>query len=134
VHEPDTQFQTLRGLIEGRYSLTAYCANAFVCSRSAKLRLDMLVQRLGWEFNIYEGRALLRWRLICSHCGTREPSLILAPHSEPIAQAGSHIPMGAMSVAEATQRAVAFNREATARDKALGIPPHPGGRHRRFGG
>ena len=103
---------TLREMIEGEMWLTAHCQGYQpICTHYATLKLELLVQRLGWDFDIISSRQAFRRRLICSICGARFPALIAVPHPpipEAVAQLGRSGAM--MSVEESTKRALALEQ------------------------
>ena len=71
---------TLRRLIETETGLSAHCETySPVCNHSAWLKLESIVQRFGWDFDIVDGRQQLRGRLVCSKCRARYPSLTISP-------------------------------------------------------
>jgi hypothetical protein len=133
---PEPSLSSLRGMVQNQYQLTAYCSNAFHCRHSAVLRLEMLVQRLGWDFNIVERRAELRHRLVCTHCATRIPDLIVMPYTpEPAAgTGGAHNAMDVFSVDEVIARERAFRAAVARREPEFDEPlPPKGSYRRRFG-
>ena len=83
-----------------------------ICTHYATLKVDILVQRFGWDFDIIDGRQQLRARLVCSICGTRWPGLSVSPHKAalegPVATLETKSSL--VSVEEATRRALALNK------------------------
>jgi len=59
----------------------AWCSNAVRCGHHSGLELETLADRLGWDFDTFGKRVELRYRLICSRCGARNPELIISPYS-----------------------------------------------------
>ena len=70
---------TLKQMIEYGMRLSAHCSSYDPrCGHWAELRLENLVQRFGWEFDLIDGHDLFCSQLACSRCGTRNPSLRVA--------------------------------------------------------
>lgn len=67
---------TLGAIVDGDYSLTAYCYD-MECQHSAALDVEALAKRLGRE------HGSMRWDLVpklrCTKCGGKDVGLRLAP-------------------------------------------------------
>src|SRR3569623_280311 len=50
------QIRTLRQFLESDQVIDCNCSNYWECTHSGPLRIEMAVQRLGWEFDFYAGR------------------------------------------------------------------------------
>ena len=99
------QVRTLRQFLESEQKIDCDCTNHWVCTHSGPLRLDIAVQRLGWEFDFYAGREVLGLITYCSICGKREPTFRLGWKARPSTYAGSHgAGMDPLPIADATLR------------------------------
>jgi hypothetical protein len=108
-------------------TITAYCSHYWVCSHQALLRMDVLAQRLGWQFDFFAGRELLAGRLYCSICGWYYPSFALGHAVRPRSFAGTHGAGHApISVAEAADRQL--QRQAAATEPLPWVGKRRGGR------
>lgn len=125
--------RTTRDFLEDGLTFYASCSHYFACSHSAQLDMGMLIQRLGWAFDLYAGREVLVRRLVCSVCGWRNPELRLCTVS-PKAVGAAHGSWQPMSVEESVK--AHFERRA---GEAARPDPYPDawrgkvGRVRRFG-
>ena len=97
------EIRTLRQFYESEQSIECDCSNYFVCSHTGPLRLEMAIQRLGWEFDFYVGREALAGRLYCSICGKRQPTFRLGSRMPKGGHAGTHgagaVPRSVLDVA-----------------------------------
>lgn len=84
------QVRTLREFLESDQVIDCDCSNYWVCSHTGPLKLEMAVQRLGWEFDFYAGREVLARVVYCSVCGKRAPTFRLGWKDKPSTYAGSH--------------------------------------------
>lgn len=69
--------RTLRQFLESGQTINCDCSNYWVCTHSGPLKLDLAIQRLGWEFDFYTEREALSRRVYCSICGWRNPTFRL---------------------------------------------------------
>ena len=84
------EVRTLKQFLESDQVIDCDCSNYWVCTHSGPLRLEMAVQRLGWEFDFYAVRTLLGRIVYCSICGKREPIFRLGWKDRPDTYSGSH--------------------------------------------
>jgi hypothetical protein len=84
------QVRTLREFLESDQVIDCDCSNYWVCSHTGPLRLELAIQRLGWEFDFYAGREILAARVYCSVCGKRRPTFRLGWKDRPQTYSGSH--------------------------------------------
>jgi hypothetical protein len=100
------QVRTLRQFLDSEQRIDCNCSNYWVCSHSGPLRLELAVQRLGWDFDLYAGRGLLARHVYCSQFGHYHLTFRLGGKTSPVAGfAGSHgAGMTPLNVMEATQR------------------------------
>ncbi len=100
---------TLRSYVQRGYGLTAFCSNYGKCSHSGQVRLDALIQRLGWDFDAVQGRGKIIAILYCSKCGKRHPEIRLSLIDK---SPGSYATGFAepVSVEEATRRELEFRQ------------------------
>jgi hypothetical protein len=76
------QVRTLREFLESDQVIDCDCSNYWVCSHTGPLRIELAIQRLGWEFDFYAGREILAAHVYCSVCGKRRrTSLALPPQT-----------------------------------------------------
>lgn len=66
------------------------CSNYWICSHRGPLRIELAIQRLGWEFDFYERRAELASRVYCSLCGKYHPTFRLGWKTRPGSYTGGH--------------------------------------------
>jgi hypothetical protein len=84
------QVRTLRQFLDSDQVIDCDCTNYWVCSHTGPLHLDMAIQRLGWEFDFYDGRSVLAEHVFCSICGKRRPTFRLGWKDKPKSYTGSH--------------------------------------------
>jgi hypothetical protein len=84
------EVRTLRQFLESDQVIDCDCSNYWVCTHTGPLRLEMAVQRLGWEFDFYAGREVLAAHVYCSVCGKRQPTFRLGWKERPSTYSGSH--------------------------------------------
>jgi hypothetical protein len=102
------QVRTLRQFLESEQKIDCDCSNYWVCTRSGPLKLDLAIQRLGWEFDFYAGRELLARVVYCSVCFNYGPTFRLGWEARPKTYAGSHgAGMDTLRVADAAVRELA---------------------------
>lgn len=87
---PAFEVRTLRQFLESDQVIDCDCSNYWVCSHSGPLRIEMAVQRLGWDFDFYAGRSLLASHVFCSVCGKFHPTFRLGWKERPTTYTGSH--------------------------------------------
>ena len=87
---PTFEVRTLRQFLESDQVIDCDCSNYWVCSHTGQLRLEMAVQRLGWEFDFYAGRELLAAHVFCSVCGSYDPTFRLGWKDRPATYTGAH--------------------------------------------
>lgn len=73
---------TLGKLRDGGYTITAYCLGRH-CRRSARLDLDALIVRLGYDFVVVGDPPPLVAKLRCSACGGKDLQLGLGSPNVP---------------------------------------------------
>lgn len=66
------------------------CTNYWVCSHTGPLRIELAIQRLGWDFDFYARRAELAAHAYCSACGRFRPTFRLGWKTRPATFAGTH--------------------------------------------
>ena len=100
------EVRTLRQFLDSEQKIECDCSNHWICTHSGPLRLQLAIQRLGWEFDFYTGRQVLAAVVYCSVCGKRRPTFRLGWKSSPSAGfAGSHgAGMATLKVEDASQR------------------------------
>lgn len=84
------QVRTLRQFLESDQVIDCDCSNYWECSHTGPLKIEMAIQRLGWEFDFYSGREALAARVFCSICGRRRPTFRLGWKTRPSTYAGTH--------------------------------------------
>jgi hypothetical protein len=84
------QIRTLRQFLESDQVIDCDCSNYWVCSHSGTLKIEMAIERLGWNFDFYSGREQLAARVYCSLCGWRRPTFRLGWKERPATYTGSH--------------------------------------------
>jgi hypothetical protein len=84
------EVRTLRQFLESDQVIDCDCSNYWICSHTGPLRIEMAIQRLGWEFDFYAGREALAGRVYCSICGKRRPTFRLGWKSRPETYTGTH--------------------------------------------
>ena len=84
------QVRTLREFLESDQVIDCDCSNYWICAHSGPLRLEVAIQRLGWDFDFYAGREDLARVVYCSVCGQRRPTFRLGWKDKPATYAGSH--------------------------------------------
>lgn len=84
------EVRTLRQFLESDQVIDCDCSNYWVCAHSGPLRIEAAVQRLGWDFDFYDGRLLLARVVYCSVCGKYEPTFRLGWKNRPSTYSGSH--------------------------------------------
>ena len=87
---PTFEVRTLRQFLESDQVIDCDCSNYWVCAHTGPLRLEMAIQRLGWEFDFYAGREQLAAHVYCSICGKRRPTFRLGWKERPDTYSGSH--------------------------------------------
>src|SRR3569833_3564689 len=87
---PTLQVRTLRQFLESDQVIDCDCSNYWECAHSGPLRIEMAVQRLGWEFDFYAGRAILASQVYCSVCGKYHPTFRLGWKTRPNTYTGTH--------------------------------------------
>jgi len=87
------RLNTLRDYLERGHTISAHCTRTSpVCTHWRVLDLNMLAQRLGWEFEPVRDRELLLRRLVCEKCGHRGASFIMGVLNAPTVGAAHHYP------------------------------------------
>ena len=61
---PTLQVRTLRQFLESDQVIDCDCSNYWECAHTGPLRIEMAIQRLGWEFDFYAGREALAERVL----------------------------------------------------------------------
>ena len=84
------EVRTLKQFLDSDQVIDCDCSNYWVCSHTGPLRLEMAIQRLGWEFDFYEGRVVLSRIVYCSICMKREPTFRLGWKQRPDSYSGQH--------------------------------------------
>ena len=74
---PTLQVRTLRQFLESDQVIDCDCSNYWECAHTGPLKIEMAVQRLGWEFDFYAGREVLAAHVYCSICGKYHPTFRL---------------------------------------------------------
>lgn len=98
------QVRTLRQFLESDQVIDCDCSNYWVCTHTGPLRIEMAIQRLGWEFDFYAGRETLAGHVYCSICGKRQPTFRLGWKTRPSTYTGTHgVGIAMRSVLEPTQ-------------------------------
>lgn len=87
---PTFEVRTLRQFLESDQVIDCDCSNYWVCSHTGPLRLELAVQRLGWDFDFYERRTELAAKVYCSVCGKHHPTFRLGWKTRPAAYTGTH--------------------------------------------
>lgn len=87
---PTFEVRTLRQFLESDQVIDCDCSNYWICTHTGPLRIEMAVQRLGWEFDFYSGRELLAAHVFCSVCGTYHPTFRLGWKDRPTTYTGAH--------------------------------------------
>jgi len=127
---------TLREYMESGGTITVHCTNLHPqpCIYWQKLDLRSLVQRVGWDFDIYEQQGQLRQMFVCSKCGHRGVSFTMghedAERSSGIGAGGHYVPdkSDEVSYEEALRKDIEFRRMAAERDRINGSLPWVGKR------
>lgn len=84
------QVRTLRQFLENGQVIECDCSNYWTCQHSGPLKLEMAIQRLGWEFDFYAGREALARVVYCSACSHYGPDFRLGWKQRPETYAGTH--------------------------------------------
>jgi hypothetical protein len=84
------EVRTLKQFLDSDQVIDCDCSNYWVCTHTGPFKLEMAIQRLGWEFDFYAGREILALRTYCSVCGKRQPTFRLGWKDKPATYAGSH--------------------------------------------
>lgn len=84
------EVRTLRQFLESDQVIHCDCSNHWNCSHTGPLRIEMAIQRLGWDFDFYAGRDALASRVYCSVCGKRTPTFRLSWKTRPQTYTGTH--------------------------------------------
>ena len=84
------EVRTLRQFLESDQVIDCDCSNHWVCSHTGPLRIEMVIQRLGWDFDFYQRRAELASHVYCSLCGKRQPTFRLGSRMPKGGHAGTH--------------------------------------------
>lgn len=84
------EVRTLRQFLESDQVIDCDCSNYWMCSHSGPLRIEMAVQRLGWDFDFYSGRGVLAAHVYCSVCGKFHPTFRLGWKTRPSTYTGTH--------------------------------------------
>lgn len=87
---PTFEVRTLRQFLESDQVIDCDCSNYWVCSHSGPLRIELAIQRLGWDFDFYGRRAELAEKVYCSVCGKFHPTFRLGWKTKPPAYTGTH--------------------------------------------
>ena len=87
---PTLQVRTLRQFLESDQVIDCDCSNYWECAHSGPLKIEMAVQRLGWEFDFYAGREVLAALVYCSVCGKYHPTFRLGWKTRPNTYTGTH--------------------------------------------
>ena len=87
---PTLQVRTLRQFLESDQVIDCDCSNYWECAHSGPLKIEMAVQRLGWEFDFYAGREVLSAHVYCSVCGKYHPTFRLGWKTRPSTYTGTH--------------------------------------------
>lgn len=108
---------SLKFMLHAGGTLRAFCSNAQACLHNADLPIDMLIARLGVDFDIVAQRYEIRRRLICTRCATRFPTFIIGTGQvKPITQASGLHPMTGMNMDETIEAHRRFRAEVRARE------------------
>jgi hypothetical protein len=84
------EVRTLRQFLESDQVIDCDCSNYWVCSHTGPLRIELAVQRLGWDFDFYARRAELAAHVYCSACGRYHPTFRLGWRTRPTTYTGAH--------------------------------------------
>lgn len=84
------EVRTLRQFLESDQVIDCDCSNYWVCNHTGPLKLEMAIQRLGWDFDFYTGRPVLSHIVYCSVCLKREPTFRLGWKDRPDTYSGQH--------------------------------------------
>lgn len=84
------EVRTLKQFLDSNQVIDCDCSNHRICTHSGPLKLEMAIQRLGWEFDFYAGREALSRILYCSVCGKRAPTFRLGWKDRPATYTGTH--------------------------------------------
>jgi hypothetical protein len=93
-----TTISTIQDLIDNQMRVSVHC-NAYDCRHSAKLDLQALGERLGFDFVTIGDPQPLVAKLRCSKCGGKDLGLILSPGS---GYSGPSFPVAEPPVAKAS--------------------------------
>ena len=87
---PTLQVRTLRQFLDSDQVIDCDCSNYWECAHTGPLKIEMAVQRLGWEFDFYAGREVLAAHVYCSICGKYHPTFRLGWKTRPNTYTGTH--------------------------------------------
>ena len=87
---PTHEVWTLRQFLESDQVIDCDCSNYWVCAHTGPLRIDLAIQRLGWDFDFYDRREELSAHVFCSVCGRHRPTFRLGWKTRPHTYAGTH--------------------------------------------
>jgi hypothetical protein len=87
---PTFEVRTLRQFLESDQVIDCDCSNYWVCSHTGPLRIELAVQRLGWDFDFYARRTELAAHVYCSACGRYHPTFRLGWKTRPATYNGTH--------------------------------------------
>lgn len=87
---PTFEVRTLRQFLESDQVIDCDCSNYWVCSHTGPLRIELAVQRLGWDFDFYARRTELAAHVYCSACGRYHPTFRLGWKTRPATYTGTH--------------------------------------------
>ena len=84
------EVRTLRQFLESDQVIDCDCSNYWACSHTGPLRIELAIQRLGWDFDFYARRADLAAHVYCSACGRYHPTFRLGWKTRPATYTGAH--------------------------------------------
>lgn len=87
---PTFEVRTLRQFLESDQVIECDCSNYWVCSHTGPLKIELAVQRLGWDFDFYARRVELAARVYCSACGRYHPTFRLGWKTRPATYTGAY--------------------------------------------
>jgi len=87
---PTFEVRTLRQFLESDQVIDCDCSNYWVCSHTGALKIELAIQRLGWDFDFYARRPELAAHVYCSACGRYHPTFRLGWKTRPATYTGTH--------------------------------------------
>jgi len=84
------EVRTLRQFLESGQVIDCDCLNYWACSHTGPLKIELAIQRLGWDFDFYTRRADLAAHVYCSACGSYHPTFRLGWKTPPATYTGAH--------------------------------------------